>query len=198
MTNEQSASPEAAAAGTPSGTLLGAEDPAADPAATPTNEFHGAPADEASYEAFTLPDGYSADEELSGEFSQAARELNLNQKGAQRMVDLASKLVQKQVSQWATHVKGLADSARTDPDIGGAKFEPTVKAARGVITRFGNPAFRSMLDQYGVGSHPEMIRFLSKIGASLSETPAVTGQTAAAVSKSLPDLMYPTMETKGQ
>lgn len=160
----------------------------------PGAEFQGAPEGEASYEPFTMPDGYEADEELTSLVAPIGKELNLNQKGMQKLVDLKPKMDQIALERWKGHLGQLKKDAQADPEIGGAKYAPAVAAGRGVIAKFGTDGFRKMLNQYGVGAHPEMIRFLGKIAAATGETstPSSEGGSGGSVEKPLHELLYGT------
>ena len=60
------------------------------------------------YEDFTTPEGVTLDEEVLGEFKGIAKELGLPQDKAQKFVDMATQLQQKQADAFA-HVQDLAD-----------------------------------------------------------------------------------------
>lgn len=174
-------------------TDLGAEDDKKEEEAAPIPgaEFYGAPEGEADYEAFVAPDGLQIDETLAAEFKPIAKELNLNQKGAQKLVDLKAKDVQNQIKRWGDHLVELKTIAQKDPEIGGAEYPKAVSVAKGAITKFGTPEFRKMLNDYGVGAHPEMIRFMRKVGLAMGETPALgNGDSAGVVQKPLHEILY--------
>ena len=220
-TQENSASTDLAddSATTDSGTDLGSEDdptpelnadgtPKEKPAEKETPAFFGAPA-EGTYAAFTLPDGAVADPILQESFTGLANELGLNQEGAQKLVDYKSQLDQHQVKLWGNHLKDLQVNAKADPVIGGANYPAAVTAGKAAISKFmsapasadGQPseaqAFRKMLNDYGVGAHPLMIRFMSRVGAAMGETPALgNGGNASVVDKPLHELMYGTEGNK--
>lgn len=153
-------------------------------------EFFGAP-ENGEYADFVLPDGAQADENLKAEFLPVAKELGLNQAGAQKLVDFKAKLDQYAVQNWGNHVKELRDTAMRDPEIGGGNYQPALASGRQAITKFGTPEFRKMLNHYGVGNHPEMIRFLAKVGQATGETtiPPSGGATTVA-EKPLHEIMY--------
>lgn len=153
-------------------------------------EFFGTP-ENGEYADFLLPDGAQADEALKAEFLPVAKELGLNQAGAQKLVDFKAKLDQHAIQNWGNHVNELKVTAMADPEIGGGNYQPAITAGKQAISRFGNPEFRKMLNHYGVGAHPEMIRFLAKVGQATGETtiPPSGGATTVA-EKPLHELMY--------
>ena len=157
---------------------------------TKVSEFFGVP-ENGEYADFTLPDGAEADPVLKEEFLPVVKELGLNQAGAQKLVDFKAKLDQHAVQNWGNHVKELGVQARKDPEIGGGKYPESLASGKQAISKFGTPEFRKMLNHYGVGNHPEMIRFLARVGQATGETtiPPSGGATNVA-EKPLHDLMY--------
>jgi hypothetical protein len=132
------------------------------------------------------------DEDLASEFKPIAKELNLNQKGAQKLVDLKAKDVQNQLKRWGDHLVELKTTAQADPEIGGANYDKAVQTAKGAIAKFGTPGFRKMLNDYGVGAHPEMIRFMRKVGLAMGEAPALEtgGNGGVTTQKPLHEILY--------
>lgn len=126
-----------------------------------------------AYEDFTFADGVEIDAEALGEFKDIAKELNLPQAEAQKVADLGAKMAQK----WAEsaverHTATVAEwrsEAETDKEIGGDKLPETLAAAKRALDTFGTPEFRQLLDQTGLGSHREVLRFASNAGKTISE-----------------------------
>jgi hypothetical protein len=153
------------------------------------NEFHGFP--ESGEFELTVPDGFVADDTLKGEFAPIAKELDLSGKGIQKLVDLKAKMDQQAVSRWGDHLVSLKAEAQKDPEIGGAKYSEAVQLAKQTIGKFGTPAFRKMLNDYGVGAHPEMIRYMSNVARATGETPVLDGGAGpGVVQKPLHDILY--------
>lgn len=181
------------------GTDLGTDDKPkeGEEAPTPGAEFQGFP--ETGELEIVAPDGMAVDEELKGEFLPIAKELNLNQKGAQKLIDLKIADNKRAIQRWGNHLKELKVQAQADPDIGGAKYQPAVAASKAVIGKFarnGGTGFRQMLNDYGVGAHPEMIYFLRQVGLATGETPTLSGGEGSGTATNLPlhEKLYPTMK----
>ena len=153
-------------------------------------EFYGPP-ETGAYEDFALPDGTVADPDLRSKFEPFAKELGLSQKGAQKLVDFKAEMDKHAMENWRNHLGDLKTKAQADPEIGGAKYEAAVASGRSAVAKFGTPAFRQMLNQYGVGAHPEMIKFMAKIGQAMGETPTVgEGTAAGGTNKPLHEKLY--------
>ena len=190
-TTEQKPAAEAGAGATD----LGADPEETNPDGTPKakepvkNEYHGFP--ETGDFEITVPDGFQADPALKESFAPIAKELDLSPKGVQKLVDYKAGLDKAAVQRWGDHLVELKTQAKADPEIGGAKYDPAVAAGRGVIGKYGTPAFRKMLNDYGVGAHPEMIRFMSKVAKATGETPVLDGGAGSGVvNKPLHELLY--------
>lgn len=158
----------------------------------PFAELRGIP-ESGNYEAFSLPGGAEADPVLNEAFLPLAKELGLSQSGAQKIVDFKAKIDQHQLEQWGNHLTELKNSAKADAEIGGANYDKSIGLGRSVIAKFGTPKLREALNQYGIGAHPEMIRFLAKIGKAVGESPSIESKGGGvATEKPLHERMYRT------
>lgn len=54
-------------------------------------------------------------------------------------------------------------AARTDREIGGERLEGSIADAREALDRHGTPELRELLDDSGLGSHPEILRLLARV-----------------------------------
>ena len=158
----------------------------------------------------TAPEGMTFDAEAFGKVEPILRELDLSAPAAQRLVDayagevvpLLMERAQAQVTAKteennASYRKSLADEARADPEIGGANFDRTIDEVAQVWERFGikkGEGFRQLLDDSGIGNHPDMLRFLSRVGKSVGEGGFVSSDGAAGGGrKSDKEVFYPSM-----
>lgn len=136
------------------------------------------------YEDFAAPEGVTLDADTTGEFKTLAKELGLPQSKAQQVVDLGAKLVQKAEAQRAEVIqqevaKWAADS-RADKEFGGEKLAENLAGARNVVETFGSPELKTMLNESGLGNHPEVIRMLHRVSKAISEDQMVKGKAAPA------------------
>lgn len=132
------------------------------------------------YEDFKAPDGVTLDVETSTEFKALAKELGLSQAKAQQVADLGPKLMEKwqakQAEQMSEQVAKWATDTQADKEIGGDKLPENLAVAKKALDTFGSPELKSLLDQSGLGNHPEIIRMLHKAGKAISEDGVVKGQ----------------------
>lgn len=156
-----------------------------------------------------LPEGVVASADDIKAFSALAGELGLDSTKAQKIVDFQAALTKRAMegaekagadARTAAREQTLAGWAKeieTDKELGGAKFEETKQLASKVMRAVGSPKLVAFLDESGLGSHPEMVRFFRSIGARMSEdtlsgslaTPKGAADTQDAYLRS----MYPTM-----
>jgi hypothetical protein len=171
-------------------------DAPAPPAETPPAEKPPEPATpEIDPKAFKLPDGVQANEEVLGEFAGVAKELGVNQEGAQRLVDLYAKQARaeavKPYEQWHAMQKQWQDEIKADPTIGGDKLEPALQRVAKVLDTYGDPEVRKALSFTGAGNNPAIIRTLVKMADALSEGGPIAGAPPTGKPKSPAEAMYP-------
>ena len=148
----------------------------------PKTEAVGAPE---KYE-FKPPEGKNFDNEIITTYSQVARELNLSQASAQKMLDtLGPKIAERQMAQIDSIRQGWVDSSRIDKEFGGESLDKNMSVAKKALDTFGTPELRTVLNQSGLGNHPEVIRFFFRAGKSISEDGYV-GPSSGSGSKGQP------------
>ncbi len=123
------------------------------------------------------------DAELLGQATPLFKELGLSQEQAQKLVDFqaanAAKAQQSRQEAFSNLINKWQTDAKADKEFGGDKFEESVGIARLAVNKFGTPAFKQLMEDHGVGNHPEMIRFMLNIGRTLKEdVPGATGGAA--------------------
>lgn len=167
------------------------------PDATGEGEGEGAP-DE--YTEFTLPEGIEADTDLMTGFKALAKELKLTQSQAQKLVDLqagalkqAADAAEQQSAQgWKDLMSEWTKATQSDQEYGGDKLEQSTGLIARGIKAFGTPEFNEMLITTGAGNHPEMNRFLYRLGKAISDDQVLIG-TQGAPQLSREQRMYPSM-----
>ena len=133
------------------------------------------------YEPFTMPEGVAADEEILGEFAATAKELKLSQKDAQRLADLGAKIQTKQAENFRNTQTQWMEQSKTDTEFGGPALQENLGTAKRALEAFATPELRTLLNQSGLGNHPEVIRHFVRVGKAISEDGRiVTGSKAGA------------------
>lgn len=150
-----------------------ADPPAGDPPTDDKSADEGDKPEPIEYEDFSTPDGVTLDEAVLGEFKDIAKELGLPQDKAQKFVDMATTLQQKQADAFAEQVVAARaewrEGAKADPEFGGAKLTENLRVAVAAREEFGTPELKTLLDDSGLGDHPEVIRFFYRVGTAVSD-----------------------------
>jgi hypothetical protein len=158
-----------------------------------TAEVTGAPEE---YAEFEVAEGVALDETTLGEFKGVAKDLNLPQESAQKLVDLATQMSQRWADQFTNQVtetrQGWLDASKADKEFGGDKLGESLATAKRAIDAYGTPELTQLLNETGIGNHPEVIRFMARAGKGVTETGVVKAdQTATGAPASLAERMYP-------
>lgn len=128
--------------------------------------------------AFKAHEGREFDPEVMNSFSEVAKELNLSQLAAQKVVDkLAPKLQERQMAQIQKVQTQWAESSRQDTEFGGEHLQQNLSVAKKALDTFGTPELRQLLNDTGLGNNPEVIRFMYRAGKSISGDRFVSGAT---------------------
>ena len=118
---------------------------------------------------FKAAEGQTFDPEFVKSYSEVARELNLTQEAAQTMIDkVGPVLAQQQAAQIAQVRNDWAEASKVDAEFGGAKFNKNLAIAKQSIDKFATPEFKQMLDDTGLGNHPEWIRYCYRVSKTFS------------------------------
>ena len=118
-----------------------------------------------------LPEGIEVDSQILDAYSEAAREADLSQDKAQGMFDkVMSTLHRRGFEEQERQSNEWIKEAKADPDFGGDKLEENLGIAKKAVNEFGSDGLRDLLEsRTGLGNHPEVIRFMVKVGRALSE-----------------------------
>jgi hypothetical protein len=125
---------------------------------------------------FTAPEGREYDPGVLTAYSEVAKELNLPQEAAQKMIDKIAPLIEaRQVEQVETIRTEWAEAAKADQEFGGDKLNENLAVAKKALDKFGSPELRTLLNDSGLGNNPEVIRFMYRAGKAISEDTFVGG-----------------------
>lgn len=126
-----------------------------------------------SYE-FKLPEGMELDQSLSDQVTPIFKEIGLSQDQAQKLVDVYAPYVQTQVEAqnqatqdaYKETVNGWEKETK---ELLGSNFEKEVATTAKALDKFGTPELRALMNETGLGNHPEMVKAWSKVGKAISE-----------------------------
>jgi hypothetical protein len=150
---------------------------------------------------FKFPDGITPHPEATPEFEKVARELNLSQDQAQKLVDIAAKhfapekFAKAQEAQWNALREKWTAEVKNDPEFGGRNFEETRLRTRNFIVKFAGNDLRELdaVFDSGWGDNPALFRFLARVAKATGEDKLVEGSPSANDTRSVAAKLYPTM-----
>jgi|TARA_R110002110_G_scaffold264599_3_gene480365 hypothetical protein len=164
-----------------------------------------------------VPEGYSMDDSATKEFSEFAQELGVDKEKAQKMLDRHVTSLNDSMGRSDKAMKEVHDSWATesmnDKEFGGTNLAENIVGARKVMNSFSSPASDAdgkpvvhqegamkgqqmtkvevLLNQTGMGNHPEMIRVFHRISKAVSEDSFVPGDMKPKEQKKThADIMY--------
>lgn len=160
------------------------------------------------YGDFTMADGVVLDPAMLEEFKPMAKEMGLSQEKAQKLVDLAAKIQQRTVDGiFAAHEERMTswlNEAKADPEIGEdvKKWDPKdpQSSANSVALRAfntlaqGAPGLKAMVDELGIGNHPEFIRVFYRLGKNMREDTFELPGTGPGGDKGIAQTLWPGMK----
>lgn len=148
---------------------------------------------------FKAPEGREYDAEVINNFSEVAKELNLSQDAAQKLLDKMAPIVeQRQIQQIEQVRTQWADASKNDKEFGGDKLQDNLAVAKKALDQFGTPELRTLLNESGLGNHPDVIRFMYRAGKAISEDSYVgadVGRSGKSQPKGFNDLASALYET---
>jgi hypothetical protein len=140
------------------------------------DEDSGAPE---NYGDFELPEGMELDEKAMEQFVPIAKELELSQEQAQKLVTLYSNQIKAQVDAqeetYSTIRTDWVKEVKADKEIGGEKFNENVATAREAVKTFGSDELTDMLNTTGLGDHPAVVKFFYKVGKAMKDDSMIKG-----------------------
>ena len=110
------------------------------------------------------------DPEVLTAFGEVAKELDLPQEAAQKVLDKVAPVIQarqaKEVEKARTE---WAESSKSDDEFGGENLNANLEVAKTALNAFGTDPLKQLLSESGLGNHPEVIRFMYRAGKAISE-----------------------------
>lgn len=160
-----------------------AADETAAKAADESAKAAGAPE---KYADFTAPEGTALDGKVMEQFSEAAKELNLPQDAAQKLID---KMAPIMAARNAEQVEQFSDewtaASKSDKEFGGEKLTESMTHAKRALDAFATPELKTILNETKLGNHPELVRFMVRAGKALGEEKIITGGNQASAGDKL-------------
>jgi hypothetical protein len=177
-------------------------DKGADAAPTEGEESGEAAATPEKYE-LTAPEGFTLDQEAVDTATPVFKELGLTNEQAQKLMPVAAdfakrigdRLTGDLLGKVSEERKAWLETSRSDQEIGGANWDQSLTVAAKAMDQLGfvkGSPLRNILDESGLGNHPEMIRAFVRVGKAIGEDANfVRPEHNASVKRTDAELFYP-------
>ena len=145
-----------------------------------------------------LKEGMEIDQAALDVFTPLLKELKVSQEGFDKIIDKYVPMIQsvqdkvrqdsiesykKIIDEWKTETyKELGANAKTEIAYCGK-----------ALLKFGSDELRQVLNETGLGNHKELVKFMAKIGKTISEDAFVDGKSKSSADDPLLK-MYPSMK----
>jgi hypothetical protein len=147
-----------------------------------------------SYEDFAIPEGFETDDDSVKQFSSMAKELDLSQDQAQKLLNKQAELSADMKAQNETarvqREQAWVDELKADAVIGGKNLPETVERANRTLRNLGTPELISLIKDNGYGNNPEVVKFMANIDKRLGEDSMVEGKGTTILNKTAAQIMY--------
>lgn len=151
---------------------------------------------------FKMPEGIPLDTVMSDKISPILAKHKVSRAAAQELADAmveAGKAKQASAdTDWGKLNKTLMDLSKGDKEFGGENFSKNVVVAQTALKRFGTPELTEYLKGSGGANHPEVIRFMVRVGNAISEDkPANGGGGGSGKPAEAAHILFPNDAPKG-
>ena len=144
------------------------------------------------------------DPEVLTAFGEVAKELDLPQEAAQKVLDKVAPVIQAKQAKAVEQARAdWATESQSDEEFGGENLEANLEIAKTSLKEFGTDALKSLLQESGLGNHPEVIRFMYRAGKAISEDGYVGNSQGANAKGGIPkdfngiaDALYSNQQNK--
>ena len=151
-----------------------------------TGETKGAP-DQYEFNTEVADAPNVLDPEVLTAFGEVAKDLNLPQEDAQKVLDKVAPVIQERQAKELERVRAeWANDSKSDEEFGGETFGSNLDVAKTALDTFGSDALKSLLQETGFGNHPEIIRFMYRAGKAISEDEYVGSSQGSARGSNIP------------
>lgn len=142
---------------------------------------------------FTMPENVQMDDAAVKAFSEFAKDAGLSQDAAQGLMNKLAPVMQTRMQEQVNAAReAWGEASKADKEFGGEKLNENLAVAKKAMDAFGTPELRTLLNESGLGNHPEIIRVFYKAGKSISEDRFVpAGASARAGGKDPAASLYP-------
>ena len=167
-------------------------------------EIYGAP-ESYDYSKIQLPEDMTLDEEMVAKFNPIAKELNLSNESANRLMSLAVELTGKNAARFSEAAAQLQIAEKNsylelldkDQELNSystEEYDQYLSVAKLGVDKVATNGFKQILKDKGLANHPEFIKTFHAIGKLCKEDSPAGNNTPAGVKVNPASVLYPTMQ----
>lgn len=164
------------------------------------NEIYGSP-EQFDYTEVQLPDGMELDKDMLGKFEPLAKEFNLSNKSANKLMNLAVELVAKNApnaESLATQIQQaeaesysqLLNSDKELNEYSQEEYGNYLKVANQGVKSFATQGFMDLIKAKGLTNHPDFIKTFHAIGKQCSNDTLPNVNNPVGKSERQADILY--------
>lgn len=129
---------------------------------------------------FKAPENSTLNDSVMAAYSEVAKELNLPQEAAQKVLDKVAPVIAAQQAEAFQKVQTeWLDAVKADKEFGGDQLDANVAIAKKALDTFGTPELTKLLNETGLGNNPELIRAFYRAGKAISQDRFVAAGSGA-------------------
>lgn len=160
---------------------------------TAPSEETKAPEEVVEYK-LTLPKETFLDAEVLKEVEDFAKANKLTPEAAQNLLEkqdsVIAKFVEAEKNSHEKQIEAWREEVISDPVFGGDNLKKMSENAKRVVEKFGSENFKNLLRDTGYGDHPEVFKFVAKLGSLMDNDSLVLPNAQGNGSKSIEDIFY--------
>jgi len=147
------------------------------------------------YSAIKLPEGVTLDTELLNTLEPKFKEVGLPQEAVAKLVEAhAQAIAQAEEKREADFKTWMAEQTKQHQAAvkkeWGLQYDANLAVAQRGIARFMSPEAKALLDETGLGNHPEFVKAFFQIGKMVSEDTPPSGQAPSGNGRTAAEVLY--------
>ena len=136
------------------------------------SDLFGKP-EEYDFNKVELPEGVVLDDEMTSELKKLSVEMNLSQKGADKLMTLGiaqvSKIQKFIENQQKEQIENFKLSLNADKEIGGANLKQSLSEANIAYKEFADDEVKNIFEKTGLNFHPSVVKMFKNIGEQMKD-----------------------------
>lgn len=126
--------------------------------------------------------------------AEYAKANQMTNEQAQKLLARDEQLMAAQVAKQEAEMKEVPNKwlelAKSDKEFGGDKFAESAEVSKRAMEKWGTPEFMQIMNETGLGNHPELIRVFVRLGKAMAEDKLVKPGAQVGGAKSPEDIFY--------